>query len=47
MLADAATDADMRALAETEKPALQARRDSLAHKIRIALIPRTRWTSAT
>jgi peptide chain release factor 1 len=40
MLADAATDADMRALAETEKPALQARRDSLAHKIRIALIPK-------
>ena len=40
MLADAATDADMRALAETEKPALQARRDALAHKIRIALIPK-------
>jgi peptide chain release factor 1 len=40
MLADAATDAEMRALAETEKPALQARRDALAHKIRIALIPK-------
>ena len=40
MLADAATDADMRALAETEKPALQARRDALAHKIRLALIPK-------
>jgi len=40
MLADAATDADMRALAETEKPALQARREALAHKIRIALIPK-------
>jgi peptide chain release factor 1 len=40
MLADASTDADMRALAETEKPALQARRDTLAHKIRIALIPK-------
>jgi peptide chain release factor 1 len=40
MLADASTDADMRALAETEKPALQARRDALAHKIRIALIPK-------
>jgi peptide chain release factor 1 len=40
MLDDASTDADMRALAETEKPALQARRDTLAHKIRIALIPK-------
>ncbi|MEA2878954.1 MAG: peptide chain release factor 1 [Hyphomicrobiales bacterium] len=40
MLADASTDAEMRALAETEKPALQARRDTLAHKIRIALIPK-------
>jgi peptide chain release factor 1 len=40
MLADASTDVDMRALAETEKPALQARRDALAHKIRIALIPK-------
>jgi peptide chain release factor 1 len=40
MLADASTDTDMRALAETEKPALQARRDTLAHKIRIALIPK-------
>jgi peptide chain release factor 1 len=40
MLADASTDADMRALAETEKPALQARRDALAHKIRLALIPK-------
>jgi peptide chain release factor 1 len=40
MLNDSATDPDMRALAETEKPALQARREALAHKIRIALIPR-------
>jgi peptide chain release factor 1 len=40
MLADASTDADMRALAETEKPSLQARRDALAQKIRIALIPK-------
>ena len=40
MLADAATDAEMRALAETEKPALAARRDALAHKIRLALIPK-------
>src|SRR3954470_12271624 len=40
MLNDAATDPEMRALAETEKPALQARREALAHKIRIALIPK-------
>src|SRR4051812_36333236 len=40
MLNDAATDPEMRALAETEKPALQARREALAHKIRLALIPR-------
>src|SRR5436853_591395 len=40
MLNDAATDREMRTLAETEKPALQARREALAHKIRIALIPK-------
>ena len=40
MLNDAATDPEMRALAETEKPALQARREGLAHKIRVALIPK-------
>jgi peptide chain release factor 1 len=40
MLADAATDPEMRALAETEKPALEERREALAHKIRIALIPK-------
>jgi peptide chain release factor 1 len=40
MLADPATDADMRALAETEKPALEARRAELAQKIRLALIPK-------
>src|SRR5215217_1922305 len=40
MLADSATDPEMRALAETEKPALEARRDALAHKIRLALIPK-------
>ena len=40
MLADAATDPEMRALAEAEKPALAARRDALAHKIRLALIPK-------
>ncbi len=30
----------MRALAEAEKPALEARRDALATKIRLALIPK-------
>jgi peptide chain release factor 1 len=40
MLADATTDPEMRALAETEKPALEARREGLAHKIRVALIPK-------
>ncbi len=40
MLADTATDPEMRALAEIEKPALAARREELAHKIRLALIPK-------
>jgi len=40
MLADSATDTEMRGLAETEKPALQACRDALAQRIRIALIPK-------
>src|SRR5436309_10260435 len=40
MLADAATDAEMRALAETEKPALEAKREALAQKLRVALIPK-------
>ena len=40
MLADAATDPEMRALAETEKPALEEKREALAHKIRVALIPK-------
>src|SRR3954464_7386484 len=35
MLADAATDAEMRALAETERPTLEARREALAHEIRV------------
>jgi peptide chain release factor 1 len=40
MLADAATDPEMRALAETEKPGLEAKREALAHKLRVALIPK-------
>ena len=40
MLADATTDPEMRALAESEKPALEAKRAELAQKIRVALIPK-------
>jgi peptide chain release factor 1 len=40
MLADPATDPEMRALAETEKPALDKRREALAQQIRLALIPK-------
>src|SRR2546423_7211929 len=40
MPADSTTEADMRALGATERPALEARREALAHKIRIALIPK-------
>jgi peptide chain release factor 1 len=40
MLADPATDPEMRALAETEKPALEEKREALAHKLRVALIPK-------
>jgi peptide chain release factor 1 len=40
MLTDGTTDPEMRALAETEKPALEARREALALKIRLALIPK-------
>jgi peptide chain release factor 1 len=40
LLADPATDAEMRGMAETERDELQARRDELAQKIRIALLPK-------
>jgi peptide chain release factor 1 len=40
MLNDPATDPDMRALAETEKPALAEKRDALAQQIRLGLIPK-------
>ena len=40
LAADAATDVEMRKLAEAEKPALQARRDKLEHQIQLALIPK-------
>ena len=40
MLEDPATDRDMRALAETEKPALESKRETLAQQLRLALIPK-------
>jgi len=40
LLADSATDRDMRALAESEKPALEARRAALAQELRRALVPK-------
>jgi peptide chain release factor 1 len=40
LLADPATDAEMRSMAETERDELQARCDELAQKIRVALLPK-------
>jgi peptide chain release factor 1 len=40
MLGDAATDAEMREMAETEREALVARIDELAQQIRVALLPK-------
>jgi peptide chain release factor 1 len=40
LLADSATDAEMRALAAEEKPALEARRTTLEQQIRVALLPK-------
>src|ERR1700693_2716153 len=40
LAADPTTDAEMRKMAEAEKPALQARKDQLEHQIRLALIPK-------
>jgi peptide chain release factor 1 len=40
LLADGATDADMRALAAAEKPALEARRVALEEQIRLELLPK-------
>jgi peptide chain release factor 1 len=40
LIGDPATDAEMRKLAEAEKPALNARRDKLEQKIGLALIPK-------
>ncbi|WP_024575517.1 MULTISPECIES: peptide chain release factor 1 [unclassified Afipia] len=40
LIADPATESDMRAMAESERPQLEARRDQLAQDIRIALLPK-------
>ena len=40
LLADGATDAEIRSMAETERDELQARCDELAQKIRVALLPK-------
>ena len=40
LIADASSDADMRKLAESEKPTLQTRRDQLERQISLALIPK-------
>ncbi|MGQ0686487.1 peptide chain release factor 1 [Bradyrhizobium sp.] len=40
LLADPATDAEMRGMAEAEREELQARRDELAQEIRVALLPK-------
>src|SRR3954452_3043063 len=40
MIADAATDADMRGMAEAERTTLQARSIELAQQIRVALLPK-------
>ena len=40
LAADPTTDAEMRKLADAEKPALQARRDQLERQIQLALIPK-------
>jgi peptide chain release factor 1 len=40
LIADPATESDMRAMAEGERPQLEARRDELAQNIRVALLPK-------
>ena len=40
LLADPATDPEMRSIAEAEKPELEARRAALAHRLRLALLPK-------
>src|SRR5690349_21959694 len=40
LMADAATDAEMRAMAEAERETLEARRAELEQEIRVALLPK-------
>jgi peptide chain release factor 1 len=40
LLADSATDPEMRSIAEAEKPELEARRTALEHRLRLALLPK-------
>jgi len=40
LIADPATDPEMRAIAESEKPALEARRTALEQELRVALLPK-------
>jgi peptide chain release factor 1 len=40
LIGDAATDTDMRAMAEAERPQLETHRDELAQAIRVALLPK-------
>jgi peptide chain release factor 1 len=40
LIADPATDADMRSLAEGERPALEQKREALEQQIRVALLPK-------
>jgi peptide chain release factor 1 len=40
LLADPATDPEMRFIAEAEKPELEARRTALEHQLRLALLPK-------
>jgi peptide chain release factor 1 len=40
MIEDSSTDPEMRRMAESEKPALEERKEKLAHDIRIALLPK-------
>jgi peptide chain release factor 1 len=40
LLADPATDPEMRSIAEAEKPELEARRTALEHRLRLALLPK-------
>src|SRR5262245_51793283 len=47
LIDDSATDSEMRKLADVERHQLQVRKEQLAQQIRLALLPRTRWTTIT